>query len=136
MCGVNDVQFIKPHRIVFEGFGGFLGGCSRVIHCITDATDAVSAFGEIGEHDLYAHQFCNPLNELSNELHGSNQRGKNRLQSRVKQRANRLCQHIQLGFQNFNLVGGAVNGLRKVALNVGGLLHNGNVTQNRFICLR
>ena len=136
LCGVNDVQFIKAHRVVLEGFGGFLCRIGGVIHCVTDAANTVSALSEISEHDLNTHQLCHPLNELSNELYGGNQRGKNGFQGRVEQRANRLRQHIQLSFQNLNLVRRALDGLCKVALHVGSLLHNGNVTQNRLICLR
>ena len=133
---VNDVKFIKTHRVVLQGLCGFLCGISRVIHCVTDAANAISALGEISKHDLHTHQLCHPFNELSNELHGGNQWGENGFQGRVEQRADRLCQHIKLCFQNLDLVGGALNGLRKVALHIGSLLHNGDITQNRLICLR
>ena len=136
LCRVNDVQFIKAHRVVLEGFCGFLCRIGCVIHCVTDATNAVSALGEISEHDLHTHQLCNPLDKFSDKLDGRNQRGKNGFHGRVEQRANRLCQHIKLSFQNLNLVRRALDGLCKVALHVSSLLHNGNVTQNCLIRLR
>ena len=55
LCGVNDVQFIKAHRVVLEGFGGFFCRICRVIHCVTDTANAVSTLGKISEHDLHAH---------------------------------------------------------------------------------
>ena len=136
LCRVNDVQFIKTHRVVLEGFGGFLCRICRVIHCVTDATNATSALGEISEHNLHTHQLCHPLDKFSDKLDGGNQRGKNGFHGRVEQRANRFRQHIQLRFQNLNLVRRALDGLCKVALHIGSLLHNSNVTQNRLVRLR